>query len=219
MKMIIGLLSFFCLEVAAGPVRYWLIEEDLIKMGKKELYEEQKKAQIQPGVLGLKDLENPRYLYLTPLKALSSLEGYFSSQQKMNPLLDTCLHFKILSLHELKSSCSFSIDTLFSKQSSFWLYALYDIEPGEEKLFEEHLTSLSTKQSKLGSEDNRGVWKVLIGGDTPKYLICIGFPSKEKLKDASLASLVEEAGFKEILRDKKEGWVKREETLSSDSAR
>ena len=57
-------------------------------------------------------------------------------------------------------------------------------------------------------------WKVLLGADSPKYLVCAAFSTKEELKDANLESFFEELSIKEILRNKKNGWMKRAEPLS-----
>lgn len=206
--------------------RYWLIESDFTKLGKKELFEEEKKKDLEElknflrkkrrtlEVIGIEDLENPQYVFLMPLKDLSSLDLYPPIHQKELSALATCLHFQVFSLHEMLEDCSFRGTEALVETRPYLSYVLYDIDPGSQQSFEEHLLQISLKQSKK-SPFAWNVWKVLLGADLPKYLICASFETKESMKETKLEELLEEAAFKDILRNRKGGWMKRENALSS----
>ena len=191
--------------------KYWVVEEDFLKIGKKEIYEEEKKKSLglknPMKVKVMEDLENSRYVFFIPLEKLSLLEKIPPFREKAQPLLSTCLHYTIFSLHQWLPKASFQADLIFSKSLPYWCYILYDISPGSQESFEEHLQKIALRQPSSGSRA-WGAWKVIIGADTPKYLLCAAFASKEELKDAHLEELWEEALIKEILRNKKSGWLK-----------
>ena len=207
-------LNIFMTAAPSLP-RYWLIEEDFIKMGKKELYEEEKKKELQQGsfeIVGIEDLENPQYVFLMPLEGIASLSLYPPLVNKKNPLLSSCLHFKIFSLHELLEKCSFRAESTLLDSSPYFSYVLYTISSGSEAVFEEHLTSLCAKQTKASCLSWR-VWKVLIGTDVPKYLVCLSFPTKEELKEAKMEEVFEEIVMRDIIKDRKAGWMKKQKNL------
>lgn len=192
--------------------KYWIVEQDFLKMGKKEIFEQEKKLSLTSqklrGTIVMEDLENPQYIFFMPLDKISSLEQMPPLQEKEPPLLSSCIHYSIFSLHQWLDKLSFHSDLLFSKARPYCSYVLYDITPGSQKSFEEHLQKVVVKQ-KASSLHSWGAWKVLIGADTPKYLLCASFSTKEELKDAHLEDLWEEPALKEILRNKKGGWMKR----------
>lgn len=196
--------------------KYWVIQEDFLKIGKKEIYEEEKKKRLGPKnltkAIGMEDLENSQYVFFTPLEKLSFLETLFPFQEKVDPLLSSCLHYTIFSLHQWLSKASFRADLVFSKDFPYSSYVLYDIIPGFQDAFEEHLQKIVAKQSS-GAPSPWSAWKVVMGADTPKYLLCAAFASKGQLKDAHLEELWEEPLLKEILRNKKSGWLKQSESF------
>ncbi len=205
---------------AGSMPRYWLIEEDFIKLGKKELYEEEKKKSLEFQknnfhkkrgffeVLGIEDLENPQYVFFMPLKEISWIEAYPPIDQKEEGVLSSTMHFEIFSLHEFLSDCSFREGELFSESFPYFSYVLYDVACSSEKSFEEHLSRISLKQTKK-SPNSWVVWRVLLGSDVPKYLVVSLFSSKEALKEANLEEFFEESSIKEILRNRKSGWMKK----------
>jgi hypothetical protein len=203
-----------CLE---SLPRYWLLEEDFFKLGKKELFEQEKKTQMKSSswkALVAEDLENPQYVVFTPLKELASLRSYPPVSGSKAPLLDSCLHFQIFSLYELLEECSLKAMETFSKSHPYYLYLLYEIMPASEASFEEHL-KLMAARLKEKPEVNWRTWKVLLGGDVPKYLLCLSFSTKEQLKEVKEEELFEELQIKEILRGKKRGWMKQAQELST----
>lgn len=213
---------FLCGAFLLQAESYWLIQQDFIKLGKKDLYEEQlqkiqkkqrgdfiKKKQ-QFSVMGMEDLENPRTVLLMPVQDLSSLSLYppFLSQEK-EALFNTCLNFQIFSLHAFLEEGSKSIQKTFVGSRPYYYYVFYDVVPGGQVLMEEALRKAVSSSSELWC-----AWKSLIAGDGPSYLVCLSFETKEQLKEWSMEKLLEEGSLKEILRGKKSGWMKKEDKLS-----
>lgn len=194
----------------AGNVEYWLIQEDFIKMGKKELYETQKISQLkkrETPVIGIADLENPQFLFLEPLKNLASLVQYppFVDQAK-DVLLETCLNFQIYSLHQLIEKSSLRPKETFLESRPYYFYAIYEVEPEAGGVLEE----IMAKSVALAKKENSWCfWKTLLGGDCPKYVFCASFATKEQMKEWSMDTVIEEPGLKHVLRGKKTGWMKR----------
>lgn len=228
MKKFIYLFVFsLCLSqmtFAEGP-EYWLIQQESIKMGKRELYESQKqeylKKQVENfkkektafSVLGVEDLENPRYVFLMPLKKLESLALYPPlAESTKQPLLESSVHFQISSLHEMLKECSLRPSETFMESRPYYLYILYDIEPGSEKIFEKQLSlASSTQADKMISWC---AWKSLLAGDCPMYIVCISFETKEKMKEWPMDKFLDRNVLKEISRGEKSGWMKRSSELS-----
>jgi hypothetical protein len=214
-----ALCSIFCLQAGSLP-RYWLIEEDFTKLGKKELYEEEKKKNLEYQknnfhkkrgsfeVVGIEDLENPQYVFFMPLKEVSWMDAYPPIEQKEEGILSSTMNFQIFSLHEFLPDCSFREGDFFSESFSYFSYVLYDVVCGSENSFEEHLARISLKQTKK-SPNSWVVWKVLLGADVPKYLVGALFSSKEALKETKLEEVFEEGSVKEIIRNRKSGWMKK----------
>jgi hypothetical protein len=209
---------------------FWLIEQDFIKIGKRDVYEEQQKQallkkkqrlQKQNGFFQaytLEDLENPQYAIFMPLETLDTVRSYepfflsdLERQKQEAPgqnLLDTCLNFHIFSLQEQLLSCSYRIEGTFSQERPYLIYLLYDIVPGYGAFFEKHLEGIAQKQQAEKSQTSWRAWKTLLGGDAPKYLICLSFASKDEMQRAKLEQLFEEPIIKEIIRDKRSGIAK-----------
>ncbi len=217
-------LSIFCFFGVAGAAlsEYWLIEQDFIKLGKRDLYEQQKKDFLSKkrdflksekelvGVFGFEDLENPQYVFLNELKNLSSLELHEPLNQKEREeslLLQNSLHFQIFSLHKFLKPCSLKEELVFESSDQYFFYAIYDIVPGNQSIFESALAVSADKFAK----DSFGwcVFKSLLAGDCPKYVICLSFPSKEKMKEWNMEKIVSDIKLRDIFRDKKTGWMKR----------
>ena len=226
MRIFIFLLTGLLMSIQGHSLsHYWLIQQDFIKIGKKELYEEERKKKWEEDriffkkkktpleVIAAQDLENPQYVFFMPLKDLSSLDLYSPIQKNDSPLLNTCLNFQIFSLHELLPDCSFQSALFFSESRPYLSYVLYDITPGSQKSFEDHLMQIALKQQKK-SGVAWNAWKVLIGADGPAYLLCASFASKKELKESQMEEIFEEALVKDILRNRKSGWMKREDSFS-----
>ncbi len=207
----IGLMNLFFAIPGESLAKYWVVEEDFLKLGKKEMYEEEKRKNLGNSIV-LEDLENPQYVFFIPVEKISYLEALPPLQEKDSIELSSCLHYKIFSLHQWLEKSSFRADGVFSATRPYCSYVLYDITPGSQKFFEEHLQKISSKQEPSSSHA-WSVWKVVMGADTPKYLLCASFSTKEGMKEAHLEDLWDEPAIKDILRNKKSGWMKRSEAF------
>ncbi len=212
----------FCASATAALSEYWLIQEDFIKLGKREFYLEKKQEDLSKqkawlkdkkelfDIIGAEDLENPQYVFLAPLKNLASLSFYepISHREKSrNVLLETTMHFQIFSLHQFLPECSLKEETVFITTKPYFFYALYDITLGSQEIFEKALKEASIRCSK--DSISWCVFKSLLAGSTPKYLVCLSFATKEELKEWSMEKVLPEITLNDIFRDKKSGWMKR----------
>lgn len=196
---------------AAEKTDYWLIQQDFIKMGKREIYEKQKAIQLKKQsyqVIGISDLENPACLFLMPIKKLSDLERYppFKNPVKDN-VLASCINFQIFSLHELLRKSSLRPEETFLESRPYYFYVIYETEQEAGSDLEEIMTKRASSQ-KMG--DSWCFWKALLGGEYPKYIFCTSFATKEEMKEWSMETMLDEPGLKNVLRDKKTGWMKRQ---------
>lgn len=212
MKRVVYL--FFCMSIATflQASSYWLIQEDFIKIGKKDLYETEKTSSLQKEMkktIGFADLDNPQYVFLMPLQKLSSLESYppFSSVSD-SVLLKTSLHFQIFSLHSLVEEASLCFDEFFNRPYVF--YALYDIEMEASEAFEKHIQ----EKKEAFSKASWGLWKSMIAGVYPKYLFCISFITKEELMKWSMDQVLSGLDISHVLKNKQEGKLRQDKELS-----
>ncbi len=205
-------ISIFFVEAAD----YCLIQEDFVKFGKKELYETEKKQDLQTlqkkiknfRVCVVEDLENPQFALFMPIEDLSKLSLYLPTTRNEGPLrgqnlLETSLSFSLFSLHRVLEKASLHPENL-EKMRPYWVYLLYDVTPGYEDFLEQHLEKIAYKNR--DSAYCWKVWKTLLGADVPKLLLCVGFATKEEMKEAEVENLFQESTFREVLRGKKQGW-------------
>ena len=194
---------------------YWLIQEDFIKLGKRDLYQQQKSKDLAQQkksgeVLCFEDLENPQYVFLFPFKEIASLANYQPIAPKIEKdvLLETSMNFQIFSLHRFLQKCSLKEDSVFAEKKSYFLYALYEIALDNQEVFEGALADAVNKFSK-DSVSSWCVFKSLLGGSYPKYLVCLSFATKDELKEWSMDKIIPEIALRDIFRDKKSGWMKK----------
>ena len=219
MNMYIFLFSmclFLGQAYSSSVEEYWLVQEDFIKFGKGDLYLAEKGREIKGLKLqtyGIEDLENPQYVFLSPLKSLGSMSAYEPFiERSEGELLKSCLNFQIFSLHRFLEACSLRSQDVFSEKKPYLFYALYEVEPGAEDSFEGELMKAVSKLK--AAKVSWSTWKCLLAGDYPKYLFCLAFESKDELKNWSMNTLFNEEKIEEILRGKKSGWMKKEAALS-----
>lgn len=203
----------------------WLFTQDFIKFGKKEVYLSQKEALLtsmwanfkdseKDTFYAIEDLTEPDYIYLMPLNNFAALEGWFKKEQvgrtKMADkatLLDTTLNFSVRSLNRYLSTCSLDTPPLEEALQSlpYVQYFIYSITPGNEEIFETHLQNMKQQMGSSSPSYCWYVWKVLIGADVPKYIVCI-MDKTEKGLEQQVKSLNFFSGtLKEILKNQKEG--------------
>jgi len=225
---------FFQIEqLAAGEnadMQLWLIEQDFVKFGKREIFELQKRgwiAELQRertsfSIFGFEDKDSNQFFFLTPLKQMSSFQDYlkfhqsslgsFSIPQNRNQsaIQDTTLNFFILSVHEYLSSCS----TGFSpSENGYVYYSIYSVYPGNEETFEKYWKKKVREES---SAKQWGVWRVLCGGDLPKYVVALFAKTEEDLERGLKGGFFTLPYAKEILRRQQEGKALLRKDLSTE---
>jgi hypothetical protein len=198
-------------EVFAETTEYWLIQQDFIKMGRRDVYETQKVLQLKKQshqVIGVSDLVDPEFLFLMPIKNLSELSQYppFVSLEK-EATLDSSVNFQIFSLHRLLEKASAQPEKTFSAEKPYYSYVIYEVEWEFSSILEGVMMKKAAAQKK---GDSWCFWKSLLAGEYPKYVFCTSFKTKEEMNDWSMDSWLDEPGLKNILRDKDVGVMKRE---------
>ncbi len=213
MKVIFSLFVFFLsmVDVSAENAEYWLIQQDFIKMGTRELYETQKSLQLKKQsyqVIGVADLADPEFIFLMPIKKLANLDQYAPFTKQIDEgLLGSCINFQIFSLHQLLQKSSLRPYETFSADRPYYSYAIYEVEQSAGSALEEIMIKKSSSHKK---GDRWCFWKSLLAGEYPKYIFCASFATKEEMKEWSTEDLIDEPGLKNILRSKKTGWMKRQ---------
>lgn len=220
-------LALFCMAAMGGLCGdkedgLWLIEQDFVKFGKNDAYEKFKKEDLEGFwayakkgpycTFAERGVDSPQYIYMVQVKDYSGLgewmkkrEGYNASLSRnaLLPYLST-INFAIQSLHRYLSDCSF----LPKGKESILGYGatkffLYGVMPPNESDFEARLAKIATDQASSEIPVCFRTWKVVVGGDVPKYLIAV-FAQTEKEAEAQAASLdITGGGIKNILRSQK----------------
>lgn len=222
----------------------WLIQEDFIKFGKKEIYESQEQLWLQGfkknltatggfwrgkknfwPIYGMQALDEPQYIYLIPLKDIGAFGDFITRRSQYELGLDTnalqqrkillsTLNFSISSLHEYLKECSCvqGSDSSSLEKKPFVHYWVFGITPGNEGIFEQNLQKLAAN-----SKANWRTWRVLLGADTPKYVIVLSADSQENLDSQLKTIQFVEGNLKEIVRNQREGaaMLKTQLSLSS----
>ncbi|MBM3198953.1 MAG: hypothetical protein FJZ58_06865, partial [Chlamydiae bacterium] len=118
-----------CWEASGDSAKYWLLQQDFIKVGKRDLYEEvQQKQSKRPIRLGMEDLENAQYVFLEPLKTLGALAEYPPFAEDSLGLEARCLYFQIFSLLQLLPQFS-NLEATFSASRPYYRYVVYEVSP------------------------------------------------------------------------------------------
>ena len=200
----------------------WLIHQDFVKFGKKDVYEKQVKTWQQaygqfisgkeaPPIFAFQDNESPQYLYLEQLPDYGAIDGLFKTQRSFRETLiakhllqiqNTTLNFYLRSLHQLLPEC-------FSPKSemgdrTFIQYFVYAVVPGGVEVFESHLRKLTSDYMKNEKYSWR-TWKVIFDSDVPKYVIYLFGRSEQELADLASNINFVEPSAKEILRRERSG--------------
>ncbi len=187
------ILIYFLLIGSFAYADLWVIEQDFVKFGKKEAYERCKKGLLKGPVFGYKDINDPEYLFLSPLKAVKGVE-------MPEPYAST-INFSIQTLHEYLPECAFvprGKESLLSYPAVY--YSIYSIVPGDAPLFEEQVKKIAAdKKAPFRT------WKVLAGSDVPKYVIAVfGDTADEAKKSAENMEFIPPS-MKPLLRNEKHG--------------
>lgn len=230
-----ALFSFVWAETSQDQSLYWIVQEDFIKFGKKDMYETQQKGWLDGfchsgqgsgfwrrtngfiQTIGLQGLDEPQYIYLIPLQGTNGISDFFAKRDQYNQSLSeeglknrkmllSSLNFSISSLHQyLTELCFMPSNGDFSWASAPFLhYWVFGISPGFEEDFQNYLKTLLSKHVSSSSVASR-VWKVLLGADTPKYVVVLSASSQEALDKVVTSIPFIEGPVKDIVRNERQG--------------
>jgi len=222
------LIIFFCFSLsvfAAKKEELWLFQQEFVKFGKRDFYEEWKKQwlqkwKIQEGkklpILAIEDKDSSQYIYLIAVENFNGLERFFAKQKNFQETMDiflkksyaasasATLNFCILSLHQYLPTCSYipkgqncSIQLLPAVK-----YRIYSVMPGNAEAFENNLEKKALSYQKKQATFCWRSWKVIFGGEIPKYIIAFFATDEESLSD--IPDLLGE-NMREIVTRTKEG--------------
>ncbi len=202
----------------------WVIQQDFVKFGKGEAYEVHKKGflkgfqkYLRQGPIctyAEKDIDSPQYIYLSPVRNYKGLGEWMKQREKylaslsrdvLMPYLNT-LNFTIESLHQYLPHCSFlpkGQESIFNYEAI--QFCLYGVMPPNEDEFETRLIQIASEQLVSEKPICFRAWKVVMGSDTPKYLIAVfAKTAKEAENDAEDLDFIGN-GIKKIIRLQKSG--------------
>ena len=171
-------------------------------------------------------VDEPQYIYLIPLKNAAAFddflvkkraynEGMSQEDKNQRQILLSCMNFTISSLHQYVKSCSSGPDDPASWQKNpFVHYWVFGITPGNDQNFEAQIQKVVAGVNAKGPVVALRVWRVLLGSDTPKYVIVLQAASQEAL-DLQVKSLEFVDGtIKDIVRNQREGSALMKDALS-----
>ena len=214
----------------------WLIQEEFIKFGAKDAYENLQKEwmqgfakTLQAGgmwrnkqnlwvIYGLQVQQEPQYMYMIPLHDSCSLTEFFEKKRQYNQAMPSeqksdseallsLLNFSVNSLHLYLKDCSYpqSIQDDVLEKRPFISYSVYGIKPGNETVFEDAIRELVAAASSSRSSACWRVWRVLVGSDSPKYVIMAYAAAIADVEIGKRALKPLEESMKDIIRNHKEG--------------
>lgn len=224
---------------------FWIIQEDFVKFGKKDLYESQKQLWLkgfneslasrsiwrqkraQFPIIGMQGMDQPQYIYLTPLESKEEVVDFFlkkdryeralsNEKNQLNHVLDSSMNFSVDSLHLYLKDLAHpqSMDAASWYNYPFYQYWVFGIMPGYDDDFEAHLKKVLGNLQSVSDACCR-VWKVVLGADTPKYVVLVG-AKEESILEKSVSSLsFIEGPIKDITRNQREGRAILKENLTS----
>lgn len=223
MKLKYLLLFFVVCSVIRGEI--WLIEQEFVKFGKRDVYELLKKEwntkykaflkkeeKVHP-ILAVEDFDTPQYIYLTPLTNYASLNNLEALQKSFREVLkeksiqplESTLNFRVASLSVYLPECSYIPEDNNCSFSNlpYVHFQIFSLIPGSEPLFEAHLKKVVFEEASKRTQVCWRVWRLVFGSDTPKYLVCLFANTKEGLEKEDLHFVHQ--GLKEIIRRQREG--------------
>lgn len=176
----------------------WLVEEEFIKIDKREVYETLRKegvADSNQAQFGYYDSQDRAYIYLRPFASLTALEEYRQTI-KQPELLNSILNFTLSTLQEFEPSLSSNF-TGYLIETPYAAYQIYTIIPEAENAFRGKLQQIVIQHQKASF--CWGVWKIIYGSELPKYVVGY-FASDKKSLEAQLKNLKLEINDKWIRR-------------------
>ncbi len=207
---IIGLLIGIGGLSAQEPL--WVIEQEFVKLGKQEVYQNYKKGQLKEAkfpVLALQQIDEMQYIYLIPVRGFEGLGTYF--KQTQDTTWDkSLLNFSVESLQLYLEECSFIPQGKESYLAfPFVYFHVFTIDPGYEGAMEKRLKALVQEQRGAGTCFR--TWKVIMGADLPKYIVGIFCNSAKEGESLEVIS----AELKNSLRKESHGMAKVLQELST----
>ncbi len=208
----------------------WLIQQNFFSLGKRDVYEALWKVWLQqltqlskeravPPIITLEAKGIPEYIAMIPLGNFSALDSFYALNEalkkqvgpelwmKQQEALGSTMNFQVLSLHQFLPMCScLPCDVNISIMNRpFLYYFVYAIEPGQGKSFEGLLQRKAKEHLDKKNQVCWRVWKVLFGGDVPKYILVI-FSQREEglMEDIKKIDLIDPS-MEKIMRREKEG--------------
>lgn len=220
----IALVGMGLFQMGHSENSLWLIEQEFVKFGKKEAYEEYKKQQQNHFVrqlnvprYALEDIDSSQYIYLIPVRDFKGLNTLMRKRmdfhkeltehdvRQLLPFLST-VNFFMESLHYQLPECSF---TPAGKQGvldyAATYYTIYGIIPGNGPIFEERLKSIAQAQKTSSNPICFRTWRVLFGGDTPSYIVAVFSDTVKEAKKLARDLEIIDGQMKNVLRQEKKG--------------
>ena len=199
-------------------------QQDFVKFGKRDVYERSKKlllegfwghAKMGPFCTFAEDEQSsPQYIYMVPVEDYGGLGDFMRKKGEYDrsvgksvllPFLST-LNFTMESLHRYLPMGSYlpqGRESILSYGAAY--FYLFGVTPAGEGDFEAHLERIAAQQEGAELQVCFRSWKVVMGADTPKYLVAVfGATGKDAELQAKGLNLGQ-GPVKNILRSQKEG--------------
>lgn len=231
-------LSFLILGTLRANENYplWLVRKCSVKSESVNEYTQLKKSWLaaysiyvhgknSPPVYAYEDLDQSYFVYLVGLQDLKDMDRFMQLKDDFtNTLIGQELDNRA-NRHGKMNSITYSLEKYLEECShlpqgsvsdftdyEYVAYFVYSIFPGTEKAFENYLQSL--KASKDYANLAWQTWKVEIGGNLPKYTICLFGNSLDTIKKQNCKINFLDASQKNILRQERCGTSRLRKDLS-----
>lgn len=221
--MRLPLLLLTTLALYGGPEdrEVWLLEQEVLKLGKKEVYEHAKEGWFEdfeqsaklntPTIIGIDDLDSSQYFYLIPFQNFTDIDAYrkqlkdfrftVSSEKWLaqQQTIASTLGARFALIFQYKPECSSEPVSFF--QNPKLKLSIFSVAIGQDEAFEQSLIQKAAAVLKSGKKESWRVFKLLYGSDLPKYLICSFGEEEIDLVDSALKEMVvRERSFSGLVR-------------------
>lgn len=213
-----------------GNEGLWFIEQDFVKFGKQDAYEEYKKEMLNKefgsfAAFAAQEEDALHYIYLVPVKDYCGLGAFLQKREEHEQHLSSdlkipywsTLNFTIGSLQKYMAECSYipKDKEALTAYRNIYFY-LFGILPGNEQVFEAQLQKIAKEQA-AGPGICFRSWKIIIGSNVPKYLVAIFAPDEKQAKKRAEGLEFITLPMKNILQSQKQGSAVLRKDLSSNS--
>src|SRR5579871_4872467 len=189
---LLGILSgLFLMGIGHGE-ELWVVEQDFVKFGKKEVFEKSKKELLDASgktflTFAAQEDDLLQYVFFICVKNFRGLGNFLESADPANSdvraLYSSTLNFLVRSLDAYLPECS-SVPkgkealTAYSHISFY----LFGITPGNEEIFEAQLQKVASEQAEKTCFRS---WKILMGSDAPKYFVAVFADGEKQAKKSA----------------------------------